>query len=310
MQKRRGHNGHLPMTESDDTNQHDDRNNGDIPSSSSYVVSSTNNKGGQRRIRRKKGSRRGVHDFSNIVVIGCTIVAAGLIIGSIFLHSRYHLDVSNSNETSKGGLLLSQRRRTKIEDEQPLQRTSQNPQPHLPLSQFESLQYPLSHAKLVGLYFAASWCPDCTSVTKMMDEYLGDTNLLLPPPSPPTAGHDQNLPDILSDDDERSAVLSIVFVSSDTVEENFERYIRPNWIAVPFHSSERTALKKHFLVCSKPEVERLGIQREYEIPTLLILDSQTQEVLSESGDDDMIENGEKVLDYWMDIRTLARSLEA
>jgi hypothetical protein len=294
MQKRRGHDGGRPLTTSD-TNQHDDTC-GDIrvPSSfsspplSTYLLPQNDKK----RIRRKKGiSSRGSRDF-NRIIYGCAIVST-LIIGGFFLHSRNNLDGPNSGEALKGRP-FSQRKAQ--EDSKPL-------------SKFESLQYPLSQAKMVGLYFAASWCPMSTPVTEMLDEYFGD---ILLPPTPPerlSSRHDPiPLEDVLRDGDE-STPLSIVFVSSDTVEEKFQQYIRRNWIAVPFHSPERTSLKKHFLVCSKPEVERLGIHRKFEIPTLIILDSGTHAILSHTGAEDVAEYGEKVIDYWMDIRNLARGLE-
>jgi len=165
----------------------------------------------------------------------------------------------------------------------------------LPLSQYVSLEYALQNSKLVGLYFAASWCPLSTPVSEMIDKALGE--MLLPPPSsdrsPPTD----------------RAPMSIVYVSSDRNEEDFLEYSRWNWISVPFDSSEKTALKKHFSVCSSPEAVQLGIDRKFEIPTLLILDGATHGVVSTNGAEDLLEYKHNAFDHWMDLLHLIRAME-
>ena len=121
----------------------------------------------------------------------------------------------------------------------------------LPLSQFESLQYAFEHSQLVGLYFAASWCPMSTPVTEQINKYMG--------------------PHLLGSDDSDTAPMSLVYISSDRSAEDAQNYMGPNWMAVPYESDERTALQKHFSTCSKLEVPQLKIDRKYEIPTLFIL---------------------------------------
>ena len=167
-------------------------------------------------------------------------------------------------------------------------------QQELPLSQFDTLQYALQHSKLVGLYFAAAWCPVSTPVTELIDEHLG--NILLPPPSgeePPV----------------ERAPMSIVYVSSDRTEEDFQTYPRRKWISVPFQGEERTSIKKHFSVCAKPEVELLGIDRKFEIPTLIVVDGVTHGVITTNGAEDLLEYQDKALAHWEDLHDLVRAME-
>jgi hypothetical protein len=91
--------------------------------------------------------------------------------------------------------------------------------------------------------------------------------------------------------------------------EDFEHYLGTNWMVVPWDSSERSELKRHFRVCAKPEVESLGIDRTMEIPTLLILDSRTQTVVTTSGVQDLKEYGDHALGHWLDLQNLMRAME-
>jgi hypothetical protein len=166
----------------------------------------------------------------------------------------------------------------------------------LPLAEYKSLQYALKHSKLVGLYFAAAWCPVSTPVTERIENILGTE--LLPPPSV----RDYHLAN------EKSS-MSLVYVSSDRSEKAFNDYQGKNWMAVPFQSAERDDLKRHFSVCSKPEVDSLGINRKFEIPTLLIIDAETHTLITASGADDLQEYKENALDHWMDLQSLMRAME-
>jgi hypothetical protein len=81
----------------------------------------------------------------------------------------------------------------------------------LPLSQFPTLNKAFAQAELVGLYFAASWCPMSTGPTNpLLGDIFGD--LLVSDPSK----------------------FALVYVSSDKDQESMEQYMKPNWIAVPF----------------------------------------------------------------------------
>jgi hypothetical protein len=160
------------------------------------------------------------------------------------------------------------------------------------LSQFPSLQYALSNSFLVGLYFAASWCPMSTPVTNLLDELFRD--ILVKPTG-----------------DSLTGGLSIVYVSSDQTQEQFDHYIKPNWMSVPFENvQERSDLKRHFTTCAKREMEELGMQtRDREIPSLIILAADTRQVLTYSGVQDIKERGVAAIDHWLEMKRLAEALE-
>jgi hypothetical protein len=273
MQKRRGYHNtsanvgsiSLPMTESD--------------LQQPTVLSSSSPTNQQRRRRRINNNGR--RDYSRIW--GCLIVTGVIVITGIYVMK------SNIDNSSHG----HQRRQ---------RRTSSEASESLPLSRFKTLQYPFQHAKLVGLYFAASWCPHSTPVTEALDEYFGD--IILPP-----ARHDNEYEDHHIAEDPIMAPLAIVHVSSDYKETKFQKYLRHNWIPVPFDSSEQTELKRHFVTCSKPEVEELGINRKHEIPTLMIIDSETQTILTTNGVEDLDEYEENALDHWNELHDLVRAME-
>jgi hypothetical protein len=241
--------------------------NSGLPLTDADVQRSATSKSGSRAVR--KGNKRGGGSAKVFVYS----LVAGLMLGGLYL---------GINVTS-GRRLPGKSRRIEESDLA------------LPLSQYTSLEYALKHSRLVGLYFAASWCPMSTPVSELIDEHLGD--MLLTPPSlenpPPTV----------------RAPMSLVYVSSDRSVEDFLSYPRRKWISVPFESIERTALKKHFSVCAKPEMEKLGIDRKFEIPTLLILDGETHGVISTNGAEDLMEYQNNAFKHWMDLHDLVRAME-
>jgi Thioredoxin-like len=252
-------------------------------------------------MRNAKAIMRGDRsDYSLIVLRCCSVFLVWTIGGIVVLHSRCHFGGSNSVESSLHGFFLQR-------SIQELHPPSDSSLPLPPLSQFKSLEYPFAHSKLVGLYFAASYCGMSSDVTQMLDEYFGD-DLLLAPPPPKSGTADGGLPPT-SRDEMPSPPLSITYVSSDKNEEEFQQYLRKNWFPVPFQSSERTDLKRHFSVCSYDEVKGLGINRTFEIPTLIIFDGATREVLTMNGPDDLEKYGNKTLDHWMALHDLARVME-
>jgi len=172
------------------------------------------------------------------------------------------------------------------------------------LSSFTSLDHALANANLVGLYFAASWCPMSTPITnKMSDIFSSGTSSLqerILSPLKPHIAHEN----IVRKD------LAIVYVSSDKSETDMKKYSKSNWINVPFDSDDRDNLKRHFRTCAQVEMEELGIERRrLEIPSLIIIDSVTHGVLSLNGKEDMLEYGDGVLDHWQQLQDLLRSLE-
>lgn len=100
--------------------------------------------------------------------------------------------------------------------------------------------------------------------------------------------------------------MSLVFVSSDRSQEAFDGYLGVHWNVVPYDDEpQRTALKKYFQVCAQPEAEPLGIDRKAGIPTLIIIDSNTRQVLTRDGADDLETHKEKAIEHWMGL--LAKS---
>ena len=71
----------------------------------------------------------------------------------------------------------------------------------------------------------------------------------------------------------------------------------------------RTALKKHFAVCAKRELEELDMERKFEIPSLFILDGATQGLITTNGAQDVLNRGAVVLEYWKELQLKIRDME-
>jgi hypothetical protein len=165
----------------------------------------------------------------------------------------------------------------------------------LALAQFPTLSWALDHADLVGVYFAAQWCPMSTPVTAKLGQHFPAADLLPPPDvdSTPSKQH----------------AFALVYVSSDATQEALDEYAKPNWIKIPMEQNERTALKKHFSACAKRELAELDMERKFEIPTLLILDGATHGVITTNGADDVMHRGAKALEYWQELLSKLRAME-
>ena len=106
----------------------------------------------------------------------------------------------------------------------------------VPVDKFPFLKSVLEGADLVGLYFAASWCPMSTPVTSMLS---GDM-------MPEAIGAATNALKTVGAKSGKS-LIDIVYVSSDETAEQMDAYIDSewtNWKSVPFDSDERTELKR------------------------------------------------------------------
>ena len=83
--------------------------------------------------------------------------------------------------------------------------------------------------------------------------------------------------------------FQVVYVSSDRNEEEMTETFNSahgSWNCVPFDSADRNGMKRHFGACAGKEVRELGLaqgERKYGIPTLIIIDSKSEEVLSYEG---------------------------
>jgi|AntRauTorckE5430_2_1112549.scaffolds.fasta_scaffold02618_1 nucleoredoxin len=139
---------------------------------------------------------------------------------------------------------------------------------------FPSLNAAISSSKVLGLYFSSAWCPDCTPITPALKRVY---------------------------ESQPADKFSVVYVSSDRSNEQMMKSFETshgNWGVIPFESEERSGLKKKYGACAGAEVVQLGMmgQRKYGIPTLVLIDCETQEVLSFDGVQDVI-NGD-LLNKW------------
>ena len=82
----------------------------------------------------------------------------------------------------------------------------------MPLAEFKSLQYALQNSELVALYFAASWCPMSTPISKLIHKHLDEVLL----PVPTDNGNEALL---------QRHGLSLVYVSSDHSAESMQDYL-------------------------------------------------------------------------------------
>jgi hypothetical protein len=242
---------------------------------------------GARRMRQHGGGNdRGVRSY--IVPFGLFIVfiaILGLILFTDFDYVSHHPE--DTTQTNMGNMNIYQEYDGSA------------------LSKFPTIKYALEHSDIVGIYFAASWCPMSTPVTNKLD-------FLFSSPSSPLQSRVFS-PSLIEPHDSTSnnerKEFSIVYVSSDDNKEDMDSYTRKNWITVPFDTEEKTHIKRHFGICAQIEMEPLGIsRRKQEIPSLLIIDSQTNGLLSAHGANDIIEYGERALDHWIQLRDLVRSL--
>lgn len=173
--------------------------------------------------------------------------------------------------------------------------------------QFPSLEFPFEHSSLVGLYFAASWCPQSTPVTEKLDELFRDVLI-----QPPATSNDNNegVDTFLQDQQHHLRKgLSIVYISSDSDQDSMESYRKPNWFTVPFSNvDERSDIKRFYKTCAKRELSELGFERKREIPSLIILSGETRDVLTYDGIQDIRDHGVQSIDHWLDIHRLHLAL--
>lgn len=71
--------------------------------------------------------------------------------------------------------------------------------------------------------------------------------------------------------------------------------------AVPFESEEeRASLKKHFDCCAGKEAAELGlVGKKYGIPTLFVIESATQGIVTDEGVNDVMMDGVGAVTKWM-----------
>jgi thiol-disulfide isomerase/thioredoxin len=146
-------------------------------------------------------------------------------------------------------------------------------------NEFPSLTESLSRAPILGLYFAASWCGDCDAVTPALAR-------------------------VIASQKEDEELVHILYVSSDTSAEEMAVYKPEQFSAVPWEAEqERSSIKQFFGTCTGKERESLGISqidRKHGTPTLILLDTQSGSILTESGVEQVesMESAESVLEEW------------
>lgn len=133
----------------------------------------------------------------------------------------------------------------------------------------------MTNVPILALYFASSWCPDCqqsapfvTKIYNSQQEQEGDSKKL----------------------------FDLMYVSSDRTKSEMEENLSstPNWLYVPFdNEEERSDLKRHFGACASKEVSMLGMKpedRKSGIPTLLLIEKKTEQILTSDGISDIMGN--------------------
>ena len=177
-------------------------------------------------------------------------------------------------ESISGEARLNQPRRSAATEDRGLSNNSHR------MQEFPSLQLPLRNSALVGLYFAAAWCPMSTPVTQLLDDVLRD-----------------RLQDPVRND------FTLVYVSSDRTAQAFHEYLRPGWKTIPFERiDERSDLKRRFRTCAKPEMAGLGLAtRDAEIPHLVVLTARGDVLQSSKGIVDVKDHKKGVIEYWLSL---------
>ena len=264
---------------------------------------------GTKSKRSKRGRKRGGGD-SPALLFQAFLAAIFLIVGLLGVshfvrRRRHHHHHRHAAATDEHGAHIQHhhahepRRIHPLDGERHLHNADRE-MGELPLAKFPSLTNSFAKSEIVLIYFAARWCPMSTPITEALDDaFSGKRNTLLYPDEADTfdAAAEGRKP------------LSLVYVSSDRSEEEMVDYILGGWQSIPFDSTERTELKKHFRVCANRELEELGFERKFEIPTLMILDGHTHGILSTNGVEDIREYGDKALTHWLGMQSLIRGLE-
>jgi hypothetical protein len=150
---------------------------------------------------------------------------------------------------------------------------------HLNLRRFPTLQYPLQNAKIVALYFGGSQYSESRF---LRDSFLRDERLL-PQEGTPLEKN-------------KKYPLAIVYVPIDNVEGSSQ------WIHVESMQERRALLAKF----------HVGPDKALQIPSLLVLDAQTNAVLSIMGLQELHQEGpDGTLDAWFQYKvSIASGLAA
>jgi thiol-disulfide isomerase/thioredoxin len=145
------------------------------------------------------------------------------------------------------------------------------------LTEFSEKQKPV---KIVGLLFSAGWCPDCQKDVPKVETVVQAAK----------ANDASN--------------LAIYYVSSDrSAEEMMKSCNHSVFQSIPYENGlERSALKRHFKTCAAVERQEVGVEdRQFGVPTLILLDQASGRVLTTDGVSDCVrhvDTPEKAMDKW------------
>jgi len=148
-----------------------------------------------------------------------------------------------------------------------------------------TLTVPINSSRILGLYFASSWCPDCTPITPKLKSIYDSQNFL--------------------NDISEKKLLEIVYVSSDSSSKQMKDCYESShgkWVCIPFdRSQEIIKLKQKYGVCAAKEAAALFSQpgeRKFGIPTLILVNCENGEILTTDGVDDVLTSTENALPRW------------
>jgi Thioredoxin-like len=160
-------------------------------------------------------------------------------------------------------------------------------------TQFPSLRPILSEYVVVGLYFAAAWCPMSTTVTELLHDTFAAT---MATTIDTTISSGQNDPEKSSP----QKPFALVYISSDVSVVQFDGYRKPWWHYIPYdQAEERRSIKQYLRTCARKEMEGLNITapRDAEIPHLDILRHGV--LLTRAGIADVRARGSTAIAYWL-----------
>lgn len=233
------------------------------------------NRASSNSTHRRKFSKKAMI-ISIIIILSIAMLAGFIVWESIvsFFGSRSYLLSGNTADADASLNSLRQLDKAHFYDSRPLDR-------------FSELKYALGNSKIMLLYFAASWCPMSTPISEALDEAFGRGDVLL------TRNGEKK-------------TLSIVYVSSDETLKEYNEYThKRHWLPIPFDSPEKNALKRHFATCAHVELEELQFNRKHELPTIIVIDTKTQGIITTNGAHDIDEMGDGALEHWLQMQSWA-----
>jgi thiol-disulfide isomerase/thioredoxin len=127
---------------------------------------------------------------------------------------------------------------------------------------------------LVGILFAAGWCDDCQAFVPLLQKFV-----------------EMNQKQERQELDGPRQSFTVLYVSSDRSREELDRFKPTSWLEVPYEQAqERIQLKRHFGACAKkeladPDLGMTGHDRRHGIPTLVLVEASTGQIVAENGVD-------------------------